>query len=183
MDRVIVRDGVETKAKTSMRYTLVVPIVFSITICVMSSFSVTPETEIPPTQPSDLARLKPKPPELPEWLQIRPEGWADSVWYEYQQWLIDFRAPIVANRNYSKSDMEIQTAKVELMVGNYEHHIKREWEEKWSGHLVSYERTGGCGCCNEVYTVTGPRAAIEEFPVDPDRRNRYPRYLELAESD
>lgn len=115
---------------------------------------------------------------LPAWLQARPDGWSDDNWNEYQSSLIELRDPIVRPDNYTVDDLEIVTAEVEHLPGDYEDHILQEWREKWMGRLTSYERTGGCGCCNEAYTVTGPRAAIKEFPIHRGRREYYPRYLD-----
>ena len=72
------------------------------------------------------------------------------------------------------------TAEVEQLPGECEDHILQEWHDKWVVRLTSYERTGGCGCCNEVYTVTvtGPKAAIQEFPVHRGRLKYFPRYLD-----
>lgn len=64
----------------------------------------------------------------------------------------------------AKHELEILTAEVEHWPGEYEDRIKQEWIDKWGSDLESYERTGGCGCCKQVYTVTGPRAAMHELP-------------------
>ena len=114
--------------------------------------------------------------DLPVWLQARPDGWSDDNWNEYQTSLIDLRAPILRHDDYAADELATATAEVEHFPGDYEDHILQEWQDKWASRLISYERTGGCGCCNEVYTVTGPRAAIEEFPVHRGRREHFPRY-------
>ena len=120
--------------------------------------------------------------DLPAWLQTRPDGWSDDNWHEYQTSLIDLRDPILRYDNYAADELATATAEVEHFPGDYEDHILQEWQDKWAGSLISYERTGGCGCCNEVYTVTGPKAAIEEFPVHRGRREYFPRYQDVKPS-
>jgi hypothetical protein len=107
---------------------------------------------------------------------MRPDGWSDGNWHEYQASLIDLRAPILRHNDYAANELVTVTAEVEHFPGEYEDHIIQEWHAKWHERMISYERTGGCGCCNEVYTITGPKAAIEEFPVHPGRREYFPRY-------
>ena len=119
---------------------------------------------------------------LPAWLQARPDGWSDDNWREYQSSLIELRVPIVRHDNYTAEELETVTAEVEHLPGDYEDRILQEWRDKWMGRLTSHERTGGCGCCNEVYTVTGPKAAILEFPVHRGRREYFPRYLHTIPS-
>jgi hypothetical protein len=115
---------------------------------------------------------------LPAWLQDRPDGWSDDNWHEYQTSLIELRDPIARRGEYTIKELETVTAEVEHLPGEYEDRILQEWHDKWMSRLTSYERTGGCGCCNEVYTVSGPKAAIEEFPVHRGRREYFPRYLD-----
>lgn len=119
---------------------------------------------------------------IPAWLQARPDGWSDENWHEYQTSLIELRDPIVRHGDYAAEELETVTAEVEHLPGDYEDRILQEWRDKWMGRLASYERTGGCGCCNEIYTVTGPKAAIDEFPVHRGRREYYPRYLNAMPS-
>ena len=111
--------------------------------------------------------------ELPAWLQVGPDDWGEKAWLEYQASLIELRTPILRSNEYTPSELITVTAEVECFPGKYEDKIKEEWMEKWGNRLTSYERTGGCGCCNEVYTVTGPKVAMEEFPDY--YRNHYPR--------
>lgn len=115
---------------------------------------------------------------LPEWLRVRPDGWGEASWKEFQGSLIELRKPILRSDDYTAQELQAVTAEVEHWPGDYEDKILEEWLEKWKAQLDSYERTGGCGCCNEVYTVTGPEAAIQEFPIQRGRRQYYPRYLD-----
>ena len=114
---------------------------------------------------------------LPAWLQARPNGWPDDNWHEYQSSLIELRDPIVRHGNCTAEELTTVTAEVEHLPGDYEDRILQEWRGKWMGRLTYHDRTGGCGCCNEVYTITGPKAAIKEFPVHRGRREYFPRYL------
>ncbi len=82
------------------------------------------------------------------------------------------RNPILRTGDYTADELEIVTTELEHFPGEYEDKIKQEWLAKWKPQLTSYERTGGCGCCNEVYTVTGPKVAMEDFPDY--YRNHYP---------
>jgi hypothetical protein len=111
---------------------------------------------------------------LPDWLTTGPSDWGDEAWLPYQASLIELRRPILRSDGYSEHELEIVTAEVEHWPGEYEDQIKQEWIDKWGSDLASYERTGGCGCCNEVYTVTGPRVAMHEFPNQ--RLDYYPRF-------
>ena len=114
---------------------------------------------------------------LPEWLKVGPKGWDKKSWLEYQSSLIELRKPILRKGDYRVRELKTVTAEVEHWPGEYEDKIKKEWIAKWSDRLDSFERTGGCGCCNEIYTVTGPKAAIEEFPVPKGRRQYFPRFI------
>ena len=105
--------------------------------------------------------------DLPQWLQQGPADWSDEVWKEYQAALIRSRAPMLRSQDYSVEELQVVTAEVEHFPGEYEDKLKDEWLEKWRSRLQSFELTGGCGCCNEIYTVIGPKAAIAEFPPRP----------------
>ena len=72
-------------------------------------------------------------------------------------------------------ELAIVTAELEHTPGKYRDKIKQEWLSKWKTQLTSYERTGGCGCCNEIYTVTGPKVAMDEFPDY--YRNHFPQQI------
>ena len=111
--------------------------------------------------------------QLPNWLQKGPDDWGQEAWLPYQASLIEMRNPILRTGDYTADELEIVTAELEHFPGEYRDKIKQEWLTKWRPQLTSYERTGGCGCCNEVYTVTGPKVAMEEFPDY--YRNHYPR--------
>lgn len=115
---------------------------------------------------------------LPEWLTTGPSDWGDEAWLPYQATLIELRQPILRSGGYTERELEIVTAEVEHFPGEYEDRIKQEWLDKWQTRLVSYERTGGCGCCNEVYTVTGPRVAMHEFP---NQRDYFPRFTDAED--
>ncbi len=146
---------------------LLIPAVSLLTGCDEASTAI--QQEIPSASTISTDRL-------PDWLQQGPEGWGEEDWLEYQASLIELRTPILRPDNYTADELQTVTAEVEHFPGNYEDMIKQEWLAKWKSQLASYELTGGCGCCNEVYTVTGPKAAMEEFPVHRGRRQYYPRY-------
>ena len=76
---------------------------------------------------------------------------------------------------YDDSDLVIADADVEFWPGTEDWRLV-DWEDKWLARMEHFEMTGGCGCCNEVYTVRGPRAAIVEFPVSAGRLQYYPKW-------
>ena len=124
-----------------------------------------------PPNPQEIARTsKNAADQLPDWLQKGPDDWGQEAWLPYQASLIEMRTPILRADDYTAEELITVTAEVEHFPGDYEDKIKQEWLAKWKFQLESYELTGGCGCCNEIYTVTGPKAAIEEFP------QYYPRF-------
>lgn len=120
---------------------------------------------------------------LPVIEEDEPEWLADVPTPEFREFLRAQRMPIAKNNNYSPEDLAILTAEVEHMPGEFDDKVKSEWDQKWESQLIRYDLTGGCGCCNEVYTVTGPRAAIEEFPIHPGRRKYYPRYHDVVSNE
>jgi len=82
---------------------------------------------------------------------------------------------------YDDADLVIADADVEFWPGVEDWRLM-EWEDKWLGKMERFERTGGCGCCNEVYTVRGPRIAILEFPpVSKGRQHLYPLWKNDAD--
>ena len=82
-------------------------------------------------------------------------------------------------KSYDSSELRICTATVEHTVFACDpaHEIaKAAWEAKWKPKLLRYEVSGGCGCCVEDYMITGPRAAILEYPMHPSLLKYYPRW-------
>lgn len=83
---------------------------------------------------------------------------------------------------YLHRDEDLRFAKALVEYWPSEHDSRLAvWEDKWLDKMVQYEMTGGCGCCNEIYTVLGPRIAIHEFPVSEGRRQYYPKWEDDAD--
>lgn len=83
---------------------------------------------------------------------------------------------LAETRSYDADDLRTGTATVVHIVTHDPAHeiAKAAWEAKWKSKLAKYEVTGGCGCCTEDYTITGPRAAILEYPLTQPNRNWIP---------
>ena len=81
-------------------------------------------------------------------------------------------------KKYEPEMLALSTAEVEIQVYNDEtdETTLKAWKDKWEKKCTSFKLTGGCGCCVDIYTVTGPKAAIEEFPISEYRRKYYPKY-------
>jgi hypothetical protein len=79
---------------------------------------------------------------------------------------------------YTEEMLQRHTADVEISVynDNSDEIVLAAWKNKWLDQIEAFSLTGGCGCCVDIYTVTGPKAAIEEFPVSEYRRKYYPQY-------
>ena len=98
---------------------------------------------------------------------------------EYYQSLQEAVDRLVSAKSYDSSELRICTATVEHTVFACDpaHEIaKAAWEAKWKRKLLRYEVNGGCGCCVEDYLITGPRAAILEYPMHPSLLEYYPRW-------
>lgn len=102
-----------------------------------------------------------------------PEGW-DSLVGDQRRAV----ERLQGTTQYAEEMLVHATADVEITVYNDDSDeiTLAAWKNKWLGQVDSFLLTGGCGCCVDIYTVTGPRAAIEEFPVSEYRRQYYPRY-------
>ncbi len=100
---------------------------------------------------------------------------ADTEYYRSLQEAVD---RLAETDSYDTNDLKICTATVEHTVcADPVHEIaKAAWEAKWKSRLVKYEVSGGCGCCVEDYTITGPRAAILEYPMHASLLEYYPRW-------
>ncbi|QDV47272.1 hypothetical protein Enr13x_71810 [Stieleria neptunia] len=98
---------------------------------------------------------------------------------EYYQSLQEAVDRLWNAKSYDSSELRICTATVEHTVFACDpaHEIaKAAWEAKWKPKLLEYEAIGGCGCCVEDYMITGPRAAILEYPMHPSLLEYYPRW-------
>jgi len=129
------------------------------------------------SQPENAGASKDATDNLPEWLQKRPSDIKEEKSLKCRAELIELRTPLLRSDGYTAAELKVVTAKIEHYPGEFEDKIKLEWDKKWKSQLKSYKRTGGCGCCNEVYTITGPKAAAEEFPMSRIRRKHYPIYI------
>ena len=81
-------------------------------------------------------------------------------------------------KTYADEMMVVCTADVEIQVYNEtsDEATLAAWKDKWLDTVELFSLTGGCGCCVDIYTITGPKAAIEEFPISEYRRKYYPKY-------
>ncbi len=90
---------------------------------------------------------------------------------------------IKRSKVYTEDMMVVITAEVEIPVyGDTSDEITLQvWKDKWENQLEAYSLTGGCGCCVDIYTITGPKAAIEEFSISEYRRKYYPKYRVIVQ--
>ena len=86
------------------------------------------------------------------------------------------------NKNYTDEMMIVCTADVEIEVYSEtsDEFTLAVWKDKWLQSVDSFSLSGGCGCCVDIYTITGPKAAIEEFPISDSRRQYYPKYRQQS---
>ena len=47
-----------------------------------------------------------------------------------------------------------------------ERELLNSWLDRWRGRLLALSENRGCGCCVDIFEVTGPEEAMKELPVE-----------------